>query len=91
MENKLKVFQLQYKYKNEVLTMQKDLVLVNSRELSSSEVQLAIDLYTSSFGEIIKENSRINKLIDELLNENKSLHKYKDFYTDYSKEYNSGY
>lgn len=71
--------------------MQKDLVLVNSRKLSSNEVQVAIDLYTSSLGELIKENSRLNKLVDELLNENKVLHKYKDFHRDYSEKYNSGY
>lgn len=64
---------------------------LGSERLDKGEIQFAIDLYTGSLGELIKENSRLNKLVDELLNENKALHKYKDFYRDYSEKYNSGY
>ena len=55
---------------------------LDSERLNKVEVQFAIDLYTSSLGELIKENSRLNKLVDELLNENKKLKEWKNWYQD---------
>lgn len=50
--------------------------------LSTEETQLAIDLYVNSLGELIKENSRLNKITDELLNELNYLRKWRDWYQD---------
>lgn len=50
--------------------------------LSTEETQLAIDLYVNSLGELIKENSRLNKITDELLNELNYLRKWRDWYQE---------
>lgn len=58
------------------------LLLLDPKGLNEGETQLAIDLYISSLGELIKENSRLNKLVDELLNENKKLKDWKNWHQE---------